>query len=311
MNSPKFLNYETRPLKFTERKMLLASLTRIVNYFKNNYQYIGFGGVAFTDFKLFHKELHIDEMFSIEGGSKISIEKLHFNAPFSFIKVYKKLSTEALVDISLEKKSLIWLDYDGTLDNYFFNDIRSLFSKLPEGSIYIVTCNRELKQKESGEEYTTEQFQEFFGDLVPFQLKNKDFTSKNSHNTLRKMFLSHIENILDERKTTGLSLKFHQLFNILYQENRGAKMYTFGGVITKNDFDINEIDLKGFDFINKDDTTYNLEIPNFTRKEIDLVDSHLLNNEEELLNKKIITESELKKYKKTYKFLPNFFDVRV
>ena len=69
MNSPKFLNYETRPHKFTERKMLLSSLSKICNYYSDEYQYIGLGGISFTDFKLFHKELHINEMHSIEAGN--------------------------------------------------------------------------------------------------------------------------------------------------------------------------------------------------------------------------------------------------
>jgi len=311
MDSPKYLNYETRPLKFTERKMLLASLTRVVNYFNNDYQYIGFGGITFTDFKLFHKELHIDEMYSIEGG-KFSTEKLNFNAPFSFIKIHNKFSTEALENISFEKKSLIWLDYDGTLDNYFFNDIRTVFSKLPEGSIYLITCNRELKQKNSGSEYTTQQFREVFGDIAPFKLKNKDFSAQENHNTIRKMLTSHIQSVLDDRNTTtNETLIFNQLFNICYQENRGARMYTFGGVIIKSEFDTSKLNLSDFEFISNDETTYKLAIPNFTRKEIDLVDSHLLTNEEVLLNKEIVTTAELEKYKKTYKYLPNFFDVRV
>ena len=54
MNSSKRLNYETRPAKFTERKMLLSSFLRICNLYGGNYQYIGLGGVSFTDFKLFH-----------------------------------------------------------------------------------------------------------------------------------------------------------------------------------------------------------------------------------------------------------------
>ena len=66
-----------------------------------------------------------------------------------------------------------------------------------------------------------------------------------------------------------------------------------------------------FEFITFDEIIYKLDIPNFTRKEIDLVDAHLLTNETDLINKKIITQIELNKYKKTYKFLPNFFDVRL
>lgn len=88
-------------------------------------------------------------------------------------------------------------------------------------------------------------------------------------------------------------------------------MFTYGGLISEKDFDTTEILLTDFEFISLEDAPYKLDIPNFTRKEIDLVDTHLLINEPELINKKIITQIELDKYKKTYKFLPSFFDVRL
>lgn len=311
MNSPKYLNYETRPLKFTERKMLLSCLTRLVNYFNNQYQYIGLGGVSFTDFKLFHKELHISDMYSIEAGTKISEEKLKFNSPYAFIKIIKDLSTNALNNIPLDKRALVWLDYDGNLEDYMFNDITALFSKLPEGSIYVMTCNRELKSKETGKEYTADEFKSVFGHLIPFQVKNKDFSNASNYLTIRKMLKSQIDNTLNQRAQSDVSLKFEQLFNITYQENRGAQMYTYGGVITKSDFDLNEIFLEDFEFITNNEETYNLDIPNFTRKEIDLVDTNLIENEGHLLSLGIVLESELNKYKKTYKYIPNFFDVRV
>lgn len=56
MKSPTVLNYEIRPCKFAERRMLLASFARIIGVFKQQYQYVGFGGLSFTDFKLFHRE---------------------------------------------------------------------------------------------------------------------------------------------------------------------------------------------------------------------------------------------------------------
>ena len=76
MKSPNLFNYEIRPCKFVERRMLLASLYQIVINMRQEYQYIGFGGLMFTDFKLFHKELSVNSMYSIEGG--FTPEKLEF-----------------------------------------------------------------------------------------------------------------------------------------------------------------------------------------------------------------------------------------
>lgn len=309
MNSPKILNYETRPIKFTERKMLLASLSRICNFFGGNYQYIGLGGLAFSDFKLFHKELHISELFSIEGGD-FSQEKLEYNSPFSFIKIIKDHSTIALNSIDLTKKTFIWLDYDGTLENYMFEDITALFSKLPIGSIYLLTCNRELKVKETRKEYTSTEFEEKFGSLIPFKLNNIDFSATNAYKTIRIMLKNQIDKILENRSKNEDGIEFYQLYNLIYQEFRGASMYTYGGIIGASQFKLSLLNLSTFEFIKYDETPYHLEIPNLTRKEIELANSYF-NEEPELLQKNIITKKELDIYKKTYKYIPAFFDVRL
>lgn len=310
MNSPKYLNYEVRPFKFTERKMMLTSIQRICNFFGGSYQYIGLGGLAFTDFKLFHKELHINEMFSLEGGS-FSAEKLNFNSPFCFIKIIKDNSTNALNSIDLTKKTLVWLDYDGALDNYMFDDITTLFSKLPIGSIYLMTCNKELKNNERNE-YKEEEFREKFGNLAPYNLSNKDFSASKNQNTIRNMLINHIKKTLKDRSNAEqIELNFNQLFNIIYQEYRGANMYTFGGVISKEKALFEELNLHEFDFLRENEDIYKIEIPNLTRKEVELINSKIFLKEKELLAMNIVNPTDLEKFKKTYKYIPHFYDVRL
>ena len=99
MKSPTVLNYEVRPCKFVERRMLLSVLSRIIPLFQQEYQYIGFGGLSFTDFKMFHRELHINQMFSIEYG--YPKEKLEFNKPYSCIQIHPGRSIDELSKIVL------------------------------------------------------------------------------------------------------------------------------------------------------------------------------------------------------------------
>lgn len=312
MNSPKSLNYETRPAKFTERKMLLSTFLRLCNIFKGHYQYIGLGGLAFTDFKLFHKELHIKEMFSIEGGN-FNVEKVKFNAPFSFIKIHHELTSSALTKIDLSKKSLVWLDYDGALDNYMFQDLALLFSKLPIGSIYLMSCNKELKSSETGEMYTIDQFQEKFDGQVPYNISEQDFSGGKDHNTIRTMFLNLISKVVKDRNRAGENITFHQLYNLIYQENRGARMYTFGGIITDKETKYEDLNLSDFDFISNNDAVYRIVLPNLTSKEIDLINQHLADETEadKLISTNIVTKDDINKYKAVYKYLPHFFDVRI
>jgi hypothetical protein len=309
MNSSKRLNYETRPAKFTERKMLLSSFLRICNLYGGNYQYIGLGGVSFTDFKLFHKELHINEMYSLEGGD-FSKEKLQINLPFSFIKIIKERTTIALNKLDLDRRTLVWLDYDDTLKPYMFEDLEILLRRMPVGSVYLMSCNKELKSDETRDEYTVEEFREIYGDLVPFELKAKDFSASEDYKTIRTMFSTFINKIMKERDE---EIKFQQLYNFLYQENRGARMYTFGGVIMEKEKKIQELNLNDFDFIKEADEPYKIELPNLTSKEIDLINRNISDEEalEELINKKIVKKSEIDQHKQTYKYLPNFYDVRL
>lgn len=310
MNSPKFLNYETRPNKFTERKMLVSCLNKICNSYNGDYQYVGLGGLTYTDFKLFHRELHIDDLISIEGGD-FSQEKLEFNAPFSFVKIIKDFSSNALKEIDFSKRSIVWMDYDGALEEYMFTDLRLLFSRLPEGSVYLITCNRELKHNKTREEYTVEEFKSEFGNLVPFDITNKSFGGEENFKTLRRMFLQQINKTLKERNfAEDSNFEFKQLFNFKYQENRGAKMFTFGGLIKNKDFDLTGLDLETMKFVKSNDEVYNLKLPNITIKEMDLINSNF-EIEDELVEKKIITKNEIKRYKDTYKYLPTFFDVTI
>jgi hypothetical protein len=311
MNSPKYLNYETRPAKFTERKMLLSTFTRLCSNFKGPYQYIGLGGLSFTDFKLFHKELHIEDMCSIEGGLKK--EKVMFNAPYSFINLHHEMTSNALSKIDLTKKTIVWLDYDGALDNYMFEDLALIMRQLPIGSIYLMSCNKELKSDTTGEIYEVEEFREKFDGLVPFHIKDIDLSGSEDHKTIRRLFHDFIDKIIKDRKRTGEDIDFHQLYNIVYQENRGAKMYTFGGIITDGDTKFEDLNLSDFEFVSNDDRVYKIDLPNLTLKEADLINRHIASQAEidALVAMNIVTEKEINKYKSVYKYLPSFFDVRL
>ena len=90
-------------------------------------------------------------------------------------------------------------------------------------------------------------------------------------------------------------------------------MYTFGGIITEEGKTIQELNLSDFDFIKEFEDPYKIKIPNLTSKEIDLINRNISNEEalEELINKKIVKRSEIDQHKQTYKYLPNFYDVRL
>lgn len=311
MNSPTKLNYEVRPCKFAERTMLLAVLQTITNKFEGKYQYIGFGGLTFTDFKLFHRNLHIDIMHSIEGGS-YSEDRLKYNSPYGFIQIHKGMSSTELTKINFDTKTIVWLDYDGAIEDYTFSDLSLLLRKMPVGSVYIVSCNRELKNKENSDFSSVDEFVDVFKELSPSDLKISDLSASNDYKTIRKMFNKSVRNALKDRNMYGDSVKFRQLFDIIYQENRGAKIYTYGGIILDHNYEEHLLEVDDFPFIYRgEDEAYKIEVPNITLKESLLLNSCIGDENYSDKIKNIVTESCYQKYLKVYKYLPRFFDVRL
>lgn len=311
MNSANKIDYETRPCKYTERRMLLASLSRIIGAENKKYQYIGFGGLSFVDFKLFHRELQITKMTSIEGGN-YSYSKLKFNKPFSCIEILQGRSCDVLNNIDFTIPCIIWLDYDDTLSLEMFQDIEILLMSIPIGSVYIMSCNRQL-QKSKGEPYNPEQLEEAFPGLVPGNLDANCCTDTKASETICKMLKSHCDRIVRNRNLSSQeNLAFHQIYNIKYDEIRGARMYTFGGIIEKSNLDLTTLNIQDFDFI-ATNIPYNIQVPILTDREVSHL-NHILDNEsaeKELVSSGILDQEVIHLYKKYYKFLPSFHDVRI
>lgn len=309
MNSANHIDYEIRPCKYVERRMIVSLLSRIQGITKHKYQYIGFGGLSFVDFKLFHRELQIDSMISIEAGP-YSTQKLEFNKPFSCIKIIRGESTHVLSNIDLSKPCIIWLDYDETLEPYMFTDIELIFKNVPAGSIYIMTCNRQLKVNNATME--REQLIEKFKDLVPYGIEKTCCAPANSAKTIKKMLEKKYNDVLVHRqKSSGEIITFKQLINVVYKETNGANMYSFGGVICDHHLTTEIFTLNDFSFLSEEEA-YKIDVPIMTNMEIMKLNKVLNIDKEEkkLIADGIMTEDMIDKYKKIYKYFPTFRDVR-
>ena len=83
------VNYNIRPCKSIERKMMCDMISRLTvfDYIKN-YRYIGMGAKYFVDFSLLHKEFGIDNMYSMEiNSAEKNRKRFEFNKPFNCIKM--------------------------------------------------------------------------------------------------------------------------------------------------------------------------------------------------------------------------------
>lgn len=309
MNTPLKFNYELRPCKFVERRMFIMSLSRVVARFGGDYQYVGFGGLSFTDFKLFHKELNINNMVSIEAGDDIMDERLDFNKPYSCISIMRGLSTDQLTQVDFTKKTIVWLDYDESLQEYFFDDLSYVLGKFVVGSVILISCNTKL-QIQKGQPYTDEEFRKAFGTHIPADIGENCCSGNNSATTLMRMFRQSCESTINERnQALEAKLRFRPLYFFTYKD--GIQMMTFGGIVLPEQFDDADLNFDGLSFIGE--SKYDIDVPQLTMREAIKLNQALNDNakETEIISLKILDREGIDKYKEIYKYMPNYFDVRL
>jgi hypothetical protein len=306
------INYDLRTAKSVERRMIsttVKELFKVVKY--KSRRYIGMGSTYFTDFKLFHKELHIDNMISIELEESLK-KRVEFNKPFSSIKIKIGKTTDVLPFLEWNlSNDFVWMDYDEKLQYDYFNDIEIIFSNISLGSIYIMTCNKQLNNYSGNIEY----FKEKFGELVPNGISNIQFNGEKDMFLIRQMLLNKINQVLKYRNYTlpeEEHLIFRQLFFFVYKD--GAPMISYGGYVDlkNNPFDLSNFNLDKFDFIKTSDEFYRIDPPIITHKEISLLNSCLPSSIKKYNNTSkinFIPEKDRKNFKELYKFLPTYMDV--
>src|ERR1039458_8364674 len=132
MRSFEKLNYTIRPNKNVERKLLAHLLGRLAStgHFKlPEYRYVGLGSIWFADFALLHRVLGIKDMISVEMEESRK-KRLLFNKPFECIQLKLGKYSDVFPDLSWEKPTVVWLDYDDTLKSYVFDDLKRTLQRL-------------------------------------------------------------------------------------------------------------------------------------------------------------------------------------
>ncbi|MGO4128853.1 O-methyltransferase [Inquilinus sp. YAF38] len=139
-STAKFISYDLRPSKQTERRILL-DLMKIAGDCGlpiSSYRYIGMGANRFYDFLLIHKYLGIQKMISLEHDDEMYKRAL-FNVPYGFIDVKNSDAASFIATDALSDPCLLWLDYDGGIGSRTVSDISSLSTKLKVGDFCFVT----------------------------------------------------------------------------------------------------------------------------------------------------------------------------
>ncbi|MGE4378923.1 MAG: O-methyltransferase [Candidatus Izemoplasmatales bacterium] len=326
------INYSLRPAKNIERKMILEALYRLSSFHSiREYQYIGFGSTFFTDFSLFHKNMGINDLYSIEIEEDYK-ERFEFNKPFSAINMIYGHSNEALnhSSINWDKRKIVWLDYDYPITADVMIDIDNVIKKCISGDVFLITLNANTKEvysnPKSSDASIEKAFNKFksqfilevgddefidYSDLVDASVKPSDLAGWGLANVCSKIIKKRIHRKLYERNEVNEdigqsdNLNYKQIFDFHYQD--GSMMMTVGFVFYSNSewTNFNQCNFNDFNFCQN--LPFSIKAPNLTFKELQYIDSCLPNNTEKIEPMKIPIE-EIEEYIKVYRYFPTFLE---
>lgn len=325
MGSYDKINYLLRPNKSVERKMVCEMLSGISNIQNlSTYLYVGLGSVYFADFMLFHRNLGIKKMVSIESDNKVK-DRCEFNKPFSCIELKMGDSTTVLPNLNLQgTNSIVWMDYDSAISDSVFSDINTVVSKMTPDSFFMLSLNADtLKLKEPLEEDSDvvdpqRKVVEMIGDdRFPNRFRDVEMTAKQYLNLLHHCIMTEINTAVQRRN--GMNddkVLFHQTVNFVYLD--GIRMLTLGGFLFKQEDAEDHLErmcTRNLPFYKNDAEVYKIQCPVLSLKEIQALNSHLpciVHNdgklEDDFLNKFPLNNSDIRKYAALYRYYPSYVE---
>jgi hypothetical protein len=283
-DSFKQFDYALRPSKQVERKIIMEILLRLplAGFKINEYSYLGFGSVYYVDFVMFHKYLFIDKMVCIEWGD--IAKRMRFNKPFKFIKLLLGPFSQHIPSIRPNRRFLVWLDYDRSLDIDILQDIDGSVNRLGEASVFMVTVDArpklpedefdlEEQSSQQREDQTVRTYRSWFGPYSNTRI-DRDLVARSHVDSLFvEVMLERIRQTLARKNP---QLRFVQLFNFFYRD--GAPMLTIGGMIGTQEDEQALTDAGVFEhpFVRRGDESLQISVPPLTLRETQWL-NHRLN----------------------------------
>jgi len=320
MPSYERINYMLRPNKSVERKMVCEMLSRI-SAVRNvsMYQYIGFGSTYFADFSLFHRNLGITQMISIEGEGRAK-NRCEFNKPFACIDLRMGESSDILPNLDFNTKdSIVWLDYDGIISDTVFSDINTVVTAIRPDSFFMLSLNAEfILLKQEAESDIKQYLIDMIGEeRFPNQFLDNEITSKIYLNILYHCIIEEIRTVVQKRNgMEDYELTFHQVVYFVYKD--GARMMTIGGFLFKKDEENERMDkmaIHQLPYYRNSMEPFNIKCPVLSLKEIQALNSFLPREiimdkkgeiKDEDLNNFPVENKDIKLYSFLYRYYPNF-----
>lgn len=316
MSSTDSINYLVRPNKNVERKVIFECLFRLSAFIDwSDYRYIGFGAFSFADFILAHKNLNISDLISIEKRAAFT-KRVKFNRPYRCIDIRIGETSVVLPELGLgDRNSIMWLDYDGTVDEVVLSDIRYTCEHIQTNSVIAFTMNAhkgsiaEHQQGDTSPTIPVERgLRAICKDLVPSTLEASELQLSGYPRLLARLMFVLINRSI---RKAGRPDKFFPLFNFSYKDD--SPMITIGGMICDDAVYSRLVKEDIYNSHITGEEQFKIDVPPLTVREKLAID-HVLPNTWPLSRADMakipfeIRDSQLKAFLEFYKHYPVFLE---
>ena len=224
------VNYSLRPSKTIQRSLVFEGLRRLQDKIDwSQALYVGMGSIWFTDFILAHKILGVRKMVSVEANL-IGYRRARFNKPYRFVQVKRGFSHDALPSLLRQVRyanvpHIIWLDYDGELDEGKVDELRVRAAAATDDSVLLFTLDASPKKYGANPRQRLERLGQLFGTRVVRALQRRDVEDASLSQTLGSLLKDLIANV---SRRSAKSNECVPAFLIPYRDK--APMVTVGAV---------------------------------------------------------------------------------
>ncbi len=278
-----------------------------------DYQYVGFGSVAFVDFRMVHRSLGIDELVSIEGTDD-DAEKIRFsqNKPYDRIDLRFGHSNTILPQVDFDRHSLVWLDYDERARRYMANDLASVANKAKSGTFIAMTFTNDFPAEKDAAAKALGFLKEGFPEFVPDDAKAISYQGPKYAEFVRTTFGSLLDTALKDADAGNPDpLAKRVAFQVCYFKYKdNAQMATIGWVIvSERDLDTFELcRLEALPFFRPSSDAFRISIPKVTPLEIREME-RCLPDPDAAPELSWIPSEERVAFARSYRYLPSFAPV--
>ena len=305
MNSYLSLDYAGKTHKRICRKIICRLATDLAKSLGSTLDYIGMGSLFYEDFLVFYASGCIRNMTSIEymldengAFDELKYRRFLMNRPFESIHLLPMTVREAVDQLTFDRSSLIWFDYDSTITRETIEETAEVIRKAKKTCMLACSTGIQIAVGYKADRRTLNMaaVRSCFEDMLTPETANlfEGLSWGTFTDTIRDCVTPYYERLVDERNK-----REHRNFKLFHVARLKYKQPSWFVIDIWLLLDTDEADWDAIEeqvLKSKDAGFHLIDMPVLTEREKKLIDSHLDEDPATLAEELALDEVCIRKY---------------